>query len=245
MMCTYAVTLSVDDGDGGVGSDTQVITATLIAADGGVGEDFSGDEGTEVTLSAMVTDPGLEGFAYHWTVTASNGQVIDDGYGETFSFTPDDDGTYAVTLRVDDGDGGSDCDTQVITARNVDPTVVLGEDFSSDEGTEVTLSAAVTDPGLEEFAYHWTVTASNGQVVEDGYGETFTFTPGDDGTYTVRLRVDDGDGGSACDTKSSRPPTSPPGSNSATTSPSMKATRSGSRPTVPTRATTRSRTTGR
>ena len=62
-------------------------------------------ETSPVSLSADFSDPGtLDTFTYAWSVTRG-GLPYDDGTGNRtdqpdFTFVPDDDGTYRVTLRI-------------------------------------------------------------------------------------------------------------------------------------------------
>src|SRR5439155_711819 len=65
----------------------------------------------------------------------------------------------------------------------------------TDETTPVTLSSMMTD-GMDDDApitYAWSVTSSNGQTAS-GSSSSLTFTPTDDGTYTVSLTGTDKDG---------------------------------------------------
>src|SRR5262249_16495554 len=86
--------------------------------------------------------------------------------------------------------------SQLITVTNVAPTVAItGAPATSPEGTLLTLGSSVSDPGTADtFSYLWQVTASNGQVIADGAGASFSFTANDNGTYTVTLTAL----GSAC-----------------------------------------------
>src|SRR5262249_19669816 len=69
------------------------------------------------------------------------------------------------------------------------------------EGTTLTLTSTVSDPGANDtFTYDWHVVSTNGQVSNDGSGRNFTFTPVDNGVYTVTLTVTDKDGGVGTDT---------------------------------------------
>ena len=74
--------------------------------------------------------------------TVSNGREVDvprseplepeppvaDGTAETFSFTPIENGTYNVSYKVTDDDGGVGTDTAVITVNNVAPTIFVNND---------------------------------------------------------------------------------------------------------------------
>src|SRR5207244_10504435 len=106
------------------------------------------DEGTEITLDSSVSDPGsADTFTYAWSVT-KNSNPYATGSDTSFAFTPDDDGTYVVKLKVTDNDGGVGCDTRTITVVNVKPAATItGAPVSSDEGTEITLGSSVSDPG--------------------------------------------------------------------------------------------------
>jgi hypothetical protein len=194
---TYTVTFKVTDKDGGVGTDTAIITVNNVAPTVSAGGNQSVNEGSTVTLHCTVSDPGiLDTFTYNWHVVSSNGQTVSDGSAQNFSFTAVDNGTYTVTFTVTDKDGGVGTNTAVITVNNVAPTVSAGGNLTINEGTTLTLTGTVSDPGiLDTFTYNWHVVSSNGQTVSDGTAKNFTFTPVDNGTYTVTFTVTDKDGG--------------------------------------------------
>ncbi|WP_185748813.1 PKD domain-containing protein [Humibacillus xanthopallidus] len=83
------------------------------------------------------------------------------------------------------------------------PVAVAGDDQNADEGDLVTLNGtASSDPDGDTLGYSWellpgytgpAVTLSDATVAQP------TFTPTDNGVYTFRLTVDDGNGGSATD----------------------------------------------
>jgi PKD repeat protein len=63
------------------------------------------------------------------------------------------------------------------------------------------LKGTFIDPGYAEtFTYRWHVTSSNGQVIPDATTPNLTFTPKDDGIYTVQFTVTDSPGASDTDT---------------------------------------------
>jgi ELWxxDGT repeat protein len=166
------------------------------------GADQTVDEGDTVELVGSFTDPGTaDTHTQSWSVVASNGQVIADGSGATFSFVPEDNGTYTITYTVLDDDGGSTSDEVVITVDNVAPEFVsAGDDQTVDEGATVSLVGSFTDPGTSDtHTQTWSVVASNGQVIANGSGATFSFVPEDNGTYTITYTVLDDDGGSTSD----------------------------------------------
>ncbi len=70
--------------------------------------------------------------------------------------------------------------------------VSAGPNQTVDEGSSVTLTGSFLDPsGDTNPILEWHVVASSGQQIADGIGATFTFTPGNAGTYTVTFTVID------------------------------------------------------
>src|SRR4030095_11046746 len=110
--------------------------------------------------------------------------------------TPDDNGTYVVTVTVNDGDGGTATQSKTTTVTNVAPTATInGAPPNSPEGTAISLTSGVTDPStVDTFTYAWSVT-KNGSAFASATTQNFTFTPTDNGTYVVSLTVTDDDGG--------------------------------------------------
>ena len=70
--------------------------------------------------------------------------------------------------------------------------VSAGANQTVDEGTTVTLTGSFLDPsGDTRTSTTGTSWPSSGQQIADGTGTTFTFTPGNAGTYTVTFTVID------------------------------------------------------
>src|SRR5207302_5827597 len=137
------------------------------------GVDQTVNEGAAVNLAGTFTDPGsADTWTYNWHVVSSNGQVIADGSGQNFSFTPNDNGTYTATFSVTDKDGGVGTSSVVVTVNNVAPTASAGANRTVNEGSAITLFGTFTDPGsVDTWTYKWHVVSSNGQVIADGSGQ--------------------------------------------------------------------------
>lgn len=124
----YQVDVTVTDDDTGSIDSTTTVRVTNVAPTVAILGAPSGTpfEGTPISLSAKVTDPGtLDTFTYSWSVTRG-GLPYDDGSGGAtnqteFSFTPNDDGEYRVTVHVTDDDTGSQDATANITVVNAPP----------------------------------------------------------------------------------------------------------------------------
>ncbi len=226
---TYVVTLTATDKDGGVSTPaTESIsvynvppTAALSAAPS------SNPEGTAISITGTATDPSsvdeLAGFTFAWSVSQTHGSATITNYAsgsagpgaasDPITFTPDDDGSYVVTLTATDKDGGtSTAATETIAVYNVAPTAALSAAPSSNpEGTAISITGTATDPSsvdeLAGFTFAWSVSQTHGSATITNYAsgtagpgaasDPITFTPDDDGTYAVTLTATDKDGGTS------------------------------------------------
>jgi PKD repeat protein len=200
----YEVTVTATDDDGGTAEATSSIEVSNAAPTVSITEP-TGDlvEGTEISLGAHLADPGTaDTHAYAWDVT-KDGEAYPSGEGEQFSFTPDDNGIYEVTVTATDDDGGTGAATSSIEVSNVAPTVSITEPTGDlVEGTEISLGAQLTDPGTADtHTYAWDVT-KDGEAYASGEGEQFSFTPDDNGTYEVTVTATDDDAESGAATSS-------------------------------------------
>jgi hypothetical protein len=202
----------IKDKDGDFSDYTTTITVDNVPPTVTInGAPASSPEGTAISLTSTVTDPGTpETFAYAWSVT-KNGSPYASGSGAAFSFTPDDNATYVVTLTVTDGDGGSGSDSKTVLATNVPP--VLTSLVSSSpavggavEGQAMSVTATFTDAGTADthsYAINWgDGSSSSGPAASSG--GTGSVTAGhvyaNGGLYTITFTLTDDDGGSAVQT---------------------------------------------
>jgi autotransporter-associated beta strand protein len=196
---TYVVSLSVDDGDAGRGTDTRSIAVTNVAPVCLItGAPASASEGTPIVLGSTIVHPGTDTVANSWLIMKDG--VKQAAFADTaqVSFVPNDNGSYVVTLTAQDSNGGYATNQKTILVANAAPVVTLTGRPSTavPEGTPITVSSSVTDPGkLDSRVYAWTI-SKDGVFYGDGNGPAITFVPNDNGTYTLALTVTDKDGGS-------------------------------------------------
>ncbi len=197
---TYTVALMATDNGGLHTSASKTITVDDVAPTASiVGNPHSSAEGSQISLTSHVVDPGLglgDTVAYAWTVT-HGGQTVDTGTAADFDFTPRDNGAYTVGLTVTDADGQHGiASNQAITVTNIAPSsVTVSGASTAAEGASVTLTSAVTDAGADEtFTYDWEVTNANGDTLASSDAQDYTFGMGRTGSYTVSLTATD-DGG--------------------------------------------------
>ena len=179
-------------------------------------------EGTAITVLGSASDPagGNDAVSLAWAVyrgAVATGTPLRTGAGDTFQFTPDDDGFFTVRLTASDEDGGWASVDRTIAVDNVAPTVSLSGNANVDEGSvfELTLGAVI-DPGADsvsEYRIRWgdgtAETYSAAQVAARGRKLTHVYDDGffetiakpivvdlvdEDGTYvaagTASVRVD-------------------------------------------------------
>src|SRR5439155_13639447 len=163
------------------------------------GADTAINEGDTLSRNGSFTDPGSD----TWTATVNYGDGSGTNplslVGKTFSLshTYDDNGSYTVTVKVTDDDGGSGQATFQVTVNNVAPSVDAGADATIDEGGSISRSGSFTDPGTDT----WTATVNYGDGSGTNpltlVGKTFSLshTYDDNGSYTVTVKVTDDDGG--------------------------------------------------
>jgi autotransporter-associated beta strand protein len=213
----YTVTVSVFDGSGGAGTNNNgrvtVLNVPPVAML--LGAPKTSPEGTPITLASTATDVGVldaaAGFTFNWTVT-KNGNAFAMGTGAQFTFTPDDNGTYVVSLTATDKDGGVSAPvTATITATNVEPSglTITFNPATVPENTPVTLNSTFFDPGVLDshtVIIDWgdgttpdtIMLAAN--VLQFSAMHTYPQNQPSDGVFNVVVTVTDKDGGTTTKT---------------------------------------------
>jgi uncharacterized repeat protein (TIGR01451 family) len=183
---TYTVSLKVYDSRGNVAYSTTHITVLNVRPSVELAKLVHGSEGSQVHFTAEATDPGNDELTFVWNF--GDGTVAT---GRDIYHTYEDNGFYAVTLTVTDGDGGSV--VKVMTARigNVAPSADAGPVKSALVGESVFFESAISDPGASDsLSIVWDM--GDGTIYRGVLSPIHTYSA--TGVYAVVLTVEDDDG---------------------------------------------------
>jgi len=161
------------------------------------------DEGVDVILDGSgSSDPGGATLTFEWDL--DNDGIFDDATGPNPVFDMvGQDGVFPVALKVTAG-GVFDIDETTVTVNNVAPAVSLASDAPVNEGSPVTVSGTVIDPGwldLLTATIDWgdgtPLQAIAGTLENTRPDATLTFSTshvyGDNGTFTAQVCGSDDD----------------------------------------------------
>ena len=183
---TFTVKLMVTDDLGATATATTVVTVRNVAPTVLIlGPTFSRvPPGAARFFTAVAGDSGDDALTYTWEF--GDGTT---GTGSTVSHAWTTTGGYTLSVKVDDGDGGTATASQIVTVAAV--TADAGPDITIDEGSSVTLGGSGSSPADGLTSHQWDF----GDGESSGTGQ---HTYRDDGTYQAKLTVTD-DVGSATD----------------------------------------------
>jgi len=155
---SYTVTVKVTDDDGGVGTDTAIVTVNNVVPVVNAGSDATISEAGVFSGSGTFTDPGAD--TWSATVNYGDGSGVQpltlSGKAFSLSHVYADNGSYTVTVKVTDDDGGVGTDTAIVTVNNVVPVVNAGSDATISEGGTFNSMPQVWWPGTRATITVWT-----------------------------------------------------------------------------------------
>jgi hypothetical protein len=213
---TVKLTLTADDGNGHVVSDFLLLTVTNANPSATASATPNpGNEGSSIQLNGGGDDPGnhddAQGLTFEWsvdvtTIDAGGACNVSSTTAQNPTVTCTDDGTFPVTLKVRDDDGGLGTTIFSLVVNNAAPVATItNTPYQGAEGSSISLTGTGNDPGDNDDAgltFLWEVDASG----IDGGGTCTITNPTsattasvkctDDGTAAVKLTVSDDDGGS-------------------------------------------------
>ncbi len=182
---------------GGGGAPIPQANGTPVAVCSVDAKTIYAGSGDSIAVHSKASDPDNDPLTYSWT--SSGGLVEGTGPDVRWNSSGTTPGTFTVSLRVDDGRGGSaNCSTDIRVEPQADqpPTISCSADRNSvTAGEPVQVTATASDPDNDPLTFSWN--ASGGQIVDSGATVKFDTTGLATGQYTVTGHVNDGRGGSA------------------------------------------------
>jgi len=217
----YTISVQVTDKDGASlsAAATTTVTVNNVAPSAALtaAEDNDLHEGNTLSFSATATDAGptdqAAGFTFQWRVTKNGAayRSLDSAAGQAssaYSFVPDDNGEYVVSVTATDKDGlTGPADSQTLTVLNVAPSAASVSVSASpiDENGSTTLSGSFSDPGVLDthtVVINWGDTTSTtlnllaGVTAIPATSHTYLDNQASDAAYTISVQVTDKDGAS-------------------------------------------------
>jgi hypothetical protein len=207
------------DGSGGAGispsdsaADANGLAATFIAnhdpRDPAVptaeaGGPYSVEEGDVIALDGSGTDPYGGSLSYAWSLLGSPATAeLSHATSQNATLRGIEDGGGRALLTVTNEQGRTATDGATYTVHNVAPSVDAGGNTTVAEGSTVSRTVTVSDPGASD-THTATVTWGDGTSNSVAAAEPPSFgishVYADNGTYTVQVCVTDDDNGSDCD----------------------------------------------
>ncbi len=146
-------------------------------------------EGVPVTLGATVEDAGFDPVTVTWDL---GGGVVLTGRSVLHTFPQS--GPIPITLTLTDDAGAETVEPVVVDVANVDPVLgAMTVEGALVEGSLLTFRADATDLGADVLTASWDFGDGTPAVFGDEVVHAFP----DQGPYTVRVTVEDGDSGLA------------------------------------------------
>lgn len=211
----YELEVTVCDDMGNCDRDIAVAFVMPIDAHSGAAPTASCSFDAAITTLSSTTmdcsassDPESDPLTYRFSFYSKPGSSaladwqITDRYTDTASFTPDVDGSWSVRFRVIDDTPNSDRIFLEMTSTgggNTAPVSDAGGDQSVALGPTVSLDGTGSyDDDGDSLSYRWTFktlpakSSLKNAHITGRYTDSASFPPDVEGTYEMRLRVDDG-----------------------------------------------------
>ena len=164
------------------------------------------DEGSSASISVTASDPAGVNDPLSYEFDCNNDGIYEVGRqaSNTAICFFGDNGSFQVNVRVSDGDGGDDTDSTTVAVNNVAPTATFAASSPINEGGSSSLSlTGASDPSAADtaagFRYSFACDGLDGSLAASyalaGTTNSATCSFADNGSYTVKGRIFDKDGG--------------------------------------------------
>jgi hypothetical protein len=208
---TDTVTVAADgNGNGTVdaGEATGSAVVTIAASNNHApvsdpGGPYAATSGTTIALDGSGShDPDGDAITYAWDLDNDGNFGDSSAQKPAFTVSGPPGSVFSVCLRVRDPGGLADtkCTTVTVAASNRPPVANAGPNQQVNEGDLVTLDgSASSDPDGDALTYSWSLIGGPAVTLSSTSAAKPTFTAPDDGAYTFRLVVNDGQATSSDD----------------------------------------------
>lgn len=203
---SYTVTVTITDKDGGIASDTLIVTVAIVnlpPAAVSAGGPYTVAEGSSVQLNGSGSDPEGKPLTFAWDMN-NDGTFEAAGQSVTFSAANlNGPGSATITLKVTDEGGLFSTAQATIQINNSAPAVNAGPDGATDANGVFSGSGSFIDVATDT----WTGIVDYGDGTPTSpltinTNKTFSLnhTYSRSGTYTVTVIITDNNGGAGSDT---------------------------------------------
>ena len=156
------------------------------------------NEGSPVRVDIAATDPGADTLDYSFDWNGINGYA-DDIRNQAASFAEHTfflQGEHRVGVRVRDDDGGFIEGATTVVVNNVPPVGSIEAPQFVVEGSAFDIVVRATDAGMDPLTYSWDFDGDGDFELPDSGLAQVRHTFNEQGDFTIRCVVSDGDGGS-------------------------------------------------
>ncbi|MEZ4475208.1 MAG: PKD domain-containing protein [bacterium] len=188
----HIVGVRVRDDDGAFASGSTEVTVNNAPPTGVMRAPQFVVEGQEFEVSVQAMDPGDDVLTYDWDFDGDGQFELLDSRQPVQRHTFPQQGDFTIRCVVDDGDGGQVELTAAVRVRNEIPRLQVDLESPQPEGAEVVIRAVADDPGNDRLLFSFDVDNDGVFEFEQQAQPFVRWRYTDDGFYTVRILVDDG-----------------------------------------------------
>jgi hypothetical protein len=200
----------VIDQDGGETEYSATVNVNNVPPIAGIDEtSYSGDEGSDISISGTGSDPDGGAVTFAWSVSPNDGVcTFANATAASTTVNCTDNGSWTLTLTVKDDENATTPATASLTVANVAPTIntkTLGGDVN--EGSTIAFGVSnIGDPSSVDVASGFTYAfkcGTGGSYSTFGASNTVTCPAGNGpGSVTIFAKAQDKDGGESAEVSS-------------------------------------------